>query len=86
MSADQINLISNILKDLLKDGSDGKSEEIANLIVAKLKEQQKEKEEVQRKKWEKEQAGLDPNGYCTGCRRANPYCGCTHFSNLKDAI
>ena len=76
MSTDQINLISNILKDLLKDGSDGKSEEIAKLIHAKLMQQQEEKAEAERKKWEEINKYFDPFKSCNGCYRPNPRCRC----------
>ncbi len=73
MSTDQINLISDILKDLLKDG---KPDEIAKLIVEKLMQQQEEKAEVKRKKLEERDKGLDMHASCTGCYRPNLYCRC----------
>jgi len=76
MSTDQINLISNILKDLLKDGSDGKSDEIAKFIVEKLKQQQEEKAEVRRKELEERDKGINPYAYCSGCYRPNYACKC----------
>ena len=76
MSDEQINLISNILKNLLKDGSDGKSDEIAKFIVAKLKQQQEEKVEVKRKYLEERDKGLDMYASCSGCYRPNMACRC----------
>ena len=76
MSKDQVNLISNILKDLLKDGSNGKSDEIAKLIVAKLKQQQDEKADVQRKEWDEVNKGINPYASCSGCYRPNMACKC----------
>jgi len=73
MSADQVNLISNILKDLLKDD---KSEEIAKLIVAKLKQQQEDKAEEQRKKLEERDKGINPYESCRGCYAPNMACKC----------
>jgi len=78
MSDDEVNLISNILKDLLKDGSDGKSDEIAKLIVAKLKQQQDEKAEAQRKKQEERDKGINPYASCSGCYRPNMACKCAY--------
>ena len=73
MSADQVNLISNILKDLLKDD---KSEEIAKLIVAKLKQQQEDKAEVKRKEQEERDKGINPYESCSGCYHPNMACKC----------
>ena len=78
MSDDQVNLISNILKNLLKDTSDGKSDEIAKLIVAKLKQQQEEKADAQSKKLDEVNNGLDANKSCSDCHRPNMYCKCAY--------
>lgn len=78
MSDDQVNLISNILKDLLKDGSDGKSDEIAKLIVAKLKQQQDEKQEARNKLREERDKGLNMEASCSDCHRPNMYCNCPY--------
>jgi len=78
MSKDQVNLISNILKDLLKDGTDDKSDKIAKLIVAKLKQQQDEKAEAQSKKLDEVNNGLDANKSCSDCHRPNMYCNCPY--------
>ena len=73
MSTDQINLISTILNGLLKDG---KPVEVAKLIVAKLKQQQEDKAEAQRKKHEEIDKGLNPYASCSGCWHPNMACKC----------
>ena len=73
MSSEQINLIVSILKDKEKNLTETYFVEIANEILAKLKQQQEEKAEVQRKEQDK---GLNPNASCSGCYRPNMACKC----------